>query len=494
MSQEKGWKRESGFIWSVLGSAIGFANILSFSAQCYRSGGGAFLIPLFIAYLLLGLPLLIVEAIIGQKSGLPLVGAYKHYVGKFAAIPAWVSLFTCLTIGAFYAVLTGYTLAYTYFSLTNAIPTDTAIFFREFLKDSGSLNSMKEISWPILLSAWLVIFASWRVLTRNIQAGIERVCSFFMPLLVVMLALFALVALFLPGAWLGVHKFIQPDFTKLCEFSIWRDAFGHLFFSLSLGLGIVTGYARYSGENVQVGRAMRFVILGDIAISTVAGLVIFACLGYLSHETGVVFDKMICSCSTFELGFIIFPKVLQAMGFYATPIFGTLFFFSLFIAGITGLFSIAESVIGNLQIEFSLTRFQAATITSIALLMGSSCFSASNGQHIIGALSPMVLGDVMLFSGFIEVVTYFFIVPSICRELTKQLGFSSSYPTKVIGIAICAILLSIFIGALQEDRTEGLSLIVRWGWLFSTIVLAVILSYKPPKTSNSTAISPEEKR
>src|SRR5262245_41865196 len=115
MSQtSQSWKSNKGYIWAVLGSAVGFANLLSFSAQCYKNGGGAFLIPLVIAYALLGIPMLMLESIIGQKLKLPIVSAFGKEWGSFAKTFGWMSVIGCVTIGAFYMVLTGFSVAYTY--------------------------------------------------------------------------------------------------------------------------------------------------------------------------------------------------------------------------------------------------------------------------------------------------------------------------------------------------------------------------------------------
>ena len=130
-----GWKNQSGFIWAVLGSVVGFANVLSFSSQCYHNGGGAFLIPYVVAYIILGTPMLLLEGLIGQRLGLPLVSAYGSTVGKAGKFLGWIAILSCLTIGAFYIVLTSYSLIYTYFELSATIPSDTATFFQQKTND-----------------------------------------------------------------------------------------------------------------------------------------------------------------------------------------------------------------------------------------------------------------------------------------------------------------------------------------------------------------------
>ncbi len=478
-STANSWAKESGFIWSVLGSAIGFANILSFSAQCYRNGGGAFLIPLLCAYLFLGIPLLVLEAVIGQRYRLPTVSAYGTSVGSVGRVLGWLSIITCLTIGAFYAVLTGYTVAYSYFSVMNEIPVDTATFFKtDFLRDSGSLNEWGGVCWPIVIATVAVIAISWRVLIQNIQSGVERICSIFMPMMVGLVILFAGVTLFLPGAMTGLYYYLVPDFSRLSEFSIWRDAFGHLFFSLSLGLGIITGYARYNSENINVGRAMRWVVVGDLTISSLAGVVIFACLGFLSEGSGVPFEELIKTSSTFELGFIVFPQVLQAMGPWVTPILGTIFFFSLFVAGVTGVFSIAESIAGNVEVEYGFSRKKAVTITLAVMLTGALFFCTGNGQHILGALAPMVLGYVMLFAGIVEIIVFFFLVRGIREEITTQIGLPNARFTEALGVFLVTLLSLIFLGSLHEEMLGGYTLgtAVRWGWFAVALVSAYGLS------------------
>src|SRR5581483_5503063 len=92
------WKSQAGFIWSLIGSAVGFANILSFSAQVYKNGGGAFLIPYCMALFILGIPLLILEGMIGYRMKSPLVTAYGNVLGKWGKTLGWLAVLACLSI------------------------------------------------------------------------------------------------------------------------------------------------------------------------------------------------------------------------------------------------------------------------------------------------------------------------------------------------------------------------------------------------------------
>lgn len=397
--ESSGWKSSAGYIWSLIGSAVGFANILSFSAHSYKNGGGAFLLPYIAALLLLGIPLLMLEGVIGKRWKSPLVTAYGLSSLPFMRFFGWMAIIACFTIGAFYIVLTGYSVAYVYFFATGAVPIDTAAFFKEeFLRLSSGLFDWGELSVAVLSATLVVIVATWWVMAKEVCHGVEKICSWFMPLLALMVLAFAIFVSFLPGGSSGWFYFLRPDFSRLGDPLLWRDVFGQLLFSLSLGLGIIVGYSRHTKEEFNIAKAMRYVALGDFSVSFMAGAAIFGCIAHISYVQGVPFESLMASDSTFEIGFILFPKILQQCTPWLLPFLGTFFFFSIFIAGITGVFSIVESIAGNVQTEFALSRKRAVSLTMALLLPSSLLFCFGNGIHLIDALEPLVLGMVMLIS------------------------------------------------------------------------------------------------
>ncbi len=461
------WGSQAGYIWSLIGSAVGFANILSFSAQAYKNGGGAFLIPYFIAMLILGIPLLMLEGIIGYRFKAPLVTAYGSTWGKLGKTLGWLAVIACLSIGGFYIVLTGYSVAYVYFSATNAIPEDTKHFFvHTFLKTTPSLSEFGQLSIPLFISTLGVATLTWLVLVRNVKDGIERICSFFMPLLAVIVAVFAAVAIFaLPGGSQGLFYYLNPDFSKLLDPSLWRDVFGQLFFSLSLGLGIIVGYSRHTGQSMNIAKAMAYVALGDFAMSFVAGAAIFGCLAHIGYVQNIPFDSILRSDSTFEIGFIIFPQIIKSFGPALSQFVGVGFFFCIFIAGITGVFSIVESIAGNLEVEFQTSRKRAVSATVITLTLLATLFCMGNASHLIDALAPMVIGTNMLIGGLALVIAFQF-----CnREIKNDAIWSSNTRSSLFRISlryIAPVLLGlILIGNLsQEFQGYDLSKVIRWIW------------------------------
>lgn len=476
--EETTWKSQSGYVWSLIGSAVGFANILSFSAQVYRNGGGAFMLPYCMALFILGIPMLMLEGIIGHLWKAPLVTAYGNVWGKAGKTLGWLAVLACTSIGGFYIVLTGYSVAYTYFAAVDAIPEDSKTFFlNTFLNVSSSLSDFGQLSIPVFLATLAVIIATWFVLVRNVRDGIERICSIFMPLLAIIMAIFAVTVCFLPGGLQGLVYYLKPNFSKLSDPGLWRDVFGQLFFSLSLGLGIIVGYSRHTGKTTNIAQAMRYVALGDFTVSFISGVAIFGCLAHFSYEQNVPFDSILTSDSTFEIGFILFPQVLQFFGPIFSKILGAIFFFCVFIAGITGVFSIVESIAGNIEIEFQTSRKKAVSVTMTILMLLGILFCMGVGSHLIDALAPMVIGTNMVIGGLALIIAFQYACPEISQDpIWKINGHWSRY-------AIClryispVLLFVILIGNLwQETHTFDLAKGIRWTWLFSALVIAGILA------------------
>ena len=489
---ESTWKSQAGFVWSLIGSAVGFANILSFSAQVYKNGGGAFLIPYCMALFILGIPLLMLEGTIGHRFRSPLVTAYGTVWGKMGRSVGWLAVIACLSIGGFYIVLTGYAVAYTYFSAVNAIPDDSKAFFMNtFLKTSGGIADFGQLSIPIFIATLTVAMVTWFVLARNVRDGIERVCSIFMPLLAVIMTAFAVIVSFLPGGMDEWVYYLKPDFAKLLNPGLWRDVFGQLFFSLSLGLGIIIGYSRHTGQTTNVGRAMMYVALGDFTMSFIAGAAIFGCLAHISYVQNVPFESILTTDSTFEIGFIVFPQVLKAFGPVLAQWIGAIFFFCLFIAGITGVFSIAESIIGNVEVEFKMPRKRAVTMTVIALMGLATCFCMGNASYLIDSLAPMVMGTNMLIGGLALILAFQYSSREISNDPVWMMGKRLSPYGFCLRYIAPGLLGIILIGNLfQEFQSFDVSKAVRWTWFAVALSSSWALTYFAQRQEKASVMQP----
>ncbi|CCB87471.1 MULTISPECIES: sodium-dependent transporter [Parachlamydia] len=473
------WNKQSGYIWSLIGSAVGFANVLAFSAQVYKNGGGAFLIPYFIALLSLGVPMLLLEGLIGYQWKLPVVSAYGKVLGKKGKMLGWLAILSCMTIGGFYIVLTGYSVAYTYFAATNQIPDDSQAFFlHSFLNITPSIREFGSLSWTILLSTVAVCTATWFVLVRNVKDGIEKICTLFMPLMAFIMTLLAVVMLCLPGGINGLYFYLKPDFSKLLDPTLWRDVFGQLFFSLSLGLGIIVGYSRHTGQNTNIARAMIWVGLGDFAVSFISGLAIFGCLAHVSYIQQIPFDAILSTDSTFDIGFILFPTMLKFFGTTLSIVMGVIFFTCIFIAGITGVFSIVESIAGNFEVEFAFSRKKAVTITTAILGMFGIAFCMGNGSHIIDALAPMVLGINMLIGGLALIATFQYASKTTREDPLWYSGNKLTIYAFLLRYFAPCVLTCILVGnLLQEFDGFDIAKGVRWSWLVGALFFSGFLTW-----------------
>lgn len=464
----------------MLGSAVGFANLLGFGSQCYRNGGGAFLIPFFVSMFILGIPMLCLEGKIGQVFQLPLASAYGRVLGRKGKFFGWLAVSAVTTIGAFYTVLTGWTVAYTYFAGMGQIPQDTATFFTQtFLQDSGSLSKWGSLSFQVLFATLAVVIFSWWVIARDIQSGIERWCSFFLPLLFGLILGFVVVVAGLPGALDGFRAYLIPDFDKIMDFRVWRDVFGHLFFSFSLGLGIVVGYSRHTRQEEKIFTSMVQVALADFLISFLAGLVIFGCLGYMADSQGRPFQEIVQNTSIFDIGYVLFPMILQSFGPFLSRFVGTIFFFSIFVAGVTGVFSIVESIAGNIQVEFRKSRRVAVSIAMAVMFLITLPFCMGNATYIIDALGPIVLGNNMLVGGIAEILVFMYLAEAIYSDgiwYRKERRSLSYYSLKYVSLVILLIILG---GSLVEEWRVGLTteMLVRLTWLFLAVGLSGALAY-----------------
>ena len=475
--KENKWQSNIGYIWAMIGAGVGFGPILSFSSRCYFNGGGAFLIPLAVAVVVLGFPLLILEGVIGQQFQLPLVAAYGRVGGKLGRFFGWLAVFGVLSIGSYYCVITAWTIAYIYYAGMDMIPADTATFFTQtFLGDSGALTTIGSISVPIVLSIICISAVTWIVTVRSIKKGIEKFCSVFLPLLFVLLIGLLTFISFLPGAWTGFSYFLQPEFSQLLRPEIWLAAFGHVFFSLSLALAIIVGYSRYTDKSVNIAQSMLWVVIAEICTSIVAGLVIFGGIGYMAHIQQVPFTSVITS-SLFGLGFIVFPKVILLFPLALRIIIGSIFFFCVFIAGITGMFAIVEAAAGNFEVELSWTRHKAISITTFAIFCMALLYSGGNGAYIIDALDAMVAGFNIIISGLAEIIFFMYCAPQI---LAHTVWFSRpgvrAFRYYALRYAAPVALLLVLISSFATELSANFTIVhaIRWGWLLVASILAII--------------------
>ena len=375
------WGSRIGIIMAVAGSAVGLGNFLRFPVQAVRNGGGAFMIPYFVALLLVGIPLVWVEWAIGRYGGgfehssAPGVFHSMNKKNRFIKYFGIIGIFGPLIIMVYYVYIESWTLAYSFFSITGryaGINSHEAM--QSFLRGYQGLEKNQYFSNMVpAYTFFIMTFAvNVAVLTRGIRGGIERFCKVAMPVLLVFGAVLAIRVLFLgtPDAskpdWNilnGLGYLWNPDLSALKNSRVWLAATGQVFFTLSVGLGVILTYASYlkKGDDialsgltaVSVNETAEVIIGGSIVIP--AAFVFF----------GPIAVTSIANSGAFDLGFVTMPITLSRMPL--SHIFGFFWFSLLFLAGVTSSVSMAQPAIAFLEDEFDISRSRAVKIFSVVM-------------------------------------------------------------------------------------------------------------------------------
>ena len=275
------WSARSGFIIAAVGSAVGLGNIWRFPYVAYENGGGAFLIPYLVALLTAGLPLLFLDYAVGHRSTGAPPKAYEQLTKKAEALGWWQAC-VCIIIGLYYASVLTWAGSYIYFSFNQSWGADPeGYFFKAFLATSDAagfdMTFISHLLWP-LIGVWALVLV---ILYGGVRKGVELANRIFMPLLIVLFSILVIQALRLPGASEGLNAFFTPNWEAMKDYKVWLAAYGHIFFSLSVGFGIMVTYASYlkpktnlTGSGFVVGFAnSSFELLAGIGVEVAFGVV-----------------------------------------------------------------------------------------------------------------------------------------------------------------------------------------------------------------------------
>lgn len=363
-----------GVILATAGSAVGLGNVWRFPYMAGQNGGAAFILIYLVCILLLGLPGMLGEFIIGRHSAANAARAYRNLAGgKAWAFMGYMGVVTSMIILGFYAVIAGWCLQYLYASIMAQVQGDADFvvkYFQEFSSD------------PIRPTLWTVAFIllTHFVVVRGVRNGIEKASKILMPLLFVLLIVIVIASCSLPGAMKGVEFLLKPDFTKVDK-NVLLESLGQAFFSLSLGTACLCTYASYFSRQTNLLKSASQIVVIDTVIAILAGLMIFPA----AFSVGVQPD------SGPSLIFITLPNVFNE-AFASIPVLGwivsLLFYILLSLAALTSLMSLHEVNTSFFYEELKIDRKKGAIIVTV------SC-------AIIGAFCSLSLGatDSLTFLG-----------------------------------------------------------------------------------------------
>jgi len=367
------WGSRIGLILAMAGNAIGLGNFLRFPVKAAANGGGAFMIPYFCALLFLGVPLMWVEWSMGRHGGVHGHGTtpgmfalmWKHPAAKYLGA---LGISLPFVIVVYYNFIESWTLGFAWFSGTGkyfGLTTRAAMgqFLRGF---QGVEHNQFFASWlPVIIFIGITISLNYYFLRKGISKGIEVLAKIGMPVLFIFGIILAIRVLTLGHPASGVSSvgagmgfMWNPDFSQLSRATVWLVAAGQIFFTLSLGQGIINTYASYlrekddvtlNGLTTSMTNEFAEVILGGTIAIPVA--VAFF---------GVIETKLIAQEGAFNLGFQSLPVIFQKIPL--GQIFGAMWFFLLFIAGITSSVAMTSPAIAFLEDEFKWKRHKAVNV------------------------------------------------------------------------------------------------------------------------------------
>lgn len=482
-TQRESWSARSGFIFAAIGSAVGLGNIWRFPYVAYENGGGAFFIPYLIALMTAGFPLLFLDYIVGQKyKGAPPV-AYRRLVKSAEGI-GWWHVAVCLVIGVYYASVLSWAGNYTVIAFNQAWGADPeAYFFNTYLQNSKELSlSFVPQLFTGLVAVWAIVLV---VMYGGVEKGIELCNKICIPLLVVMFGVLVVKAFSLPGAMLGLENFFSPNWSKMADPKVWLAAYGHVFFSMSIGFGIMVTYASYLGRNANLTGSGLVVGFANSSFELLAGIGIFSVLGFMAQAQGVPVSEVVSS--GIGLAFVAFPKILSTMGASGT-IIGVLFFASLFIAGVTSMASILQVPIAACQDKFGWSKNKAVgVIGGGSALVSIVLFSSTNAITFVDIIDHFA-NNVGIVMGAIFAIVWVAwlhraLLPTLIAhnnnissyKLGKGWSFMLTFITPVSLIVAFVLSLYGLITKGYDNYPVGLQLVVGWGVVAIFVLSALLL-------------------
>lgn len=489
--QRESWSARSGFIFAAVGSAIGLGNIWRFPYVAYENGGGAFLIPYLIALLTAGLPLLFLDYNVGHKYKGASPIAYKRMY-KPAEVIGWWQICVCFFIGLYYASVLAWAGSYIYFSFGQQWQGEPEKFFTEqYLQSTGDTLSLKFIPhlfFP-LAGVWAIVLG---ILYLGVQKGLEWANKIFIPLLIILFGVLVIQALRLPGAADGLNAFFTPNWKAMTDYKVWLAAYGHIFFSLSVGFGIMVTYSSYLKPKSNLTGSALVVGFANSSFEILAGIGVFAALGFMAYSQNIPVNEVVEG--GIGLAFIAFPKLISSLG-ASGDWFGFMFFTSLSIAGITSLVSVMQVPISALQDKIGCSRrFSVSVIGGGTAVLSTLLFSTSNAITLVDIIDHFINNLGIVGGGLLSIVVVSWFKRSLLNPLIEHNNQISSvhlgkFWVFMLTVVTPLVLISTMFLSIKALLLEGygnystMVLTVGWGSLVCCLVGAVALCYLPEKSA-----------
>ncbi len=442
------WPNRASFVLAAMGSAVGLGNVWRFPYYCYKFGGGAFLIPYFIALFTTGIPLMILEYSCGHKYRTSAPVAFAKINRKWGWV-GWFALTMSLIVMLYYMVIMSWSLLYMFKSFNLSWGTDTSDYFiNDFLSRSSGPGSLGPWNWEIVFGLLII----WSIVYLIISKGVESVSKVVMltvPLPFVLLIVLAVKGAMLEGSTAGLEYYLKPDLSRIGEVDIWLAAYGQIFFTLSLAQGVMIAYSSYLPKNSDITNNAHLVSFMDIGTSFLAGFAVFSVIGYLAVTQGEDVSSVVSDGGA-GLAFVVYPAAINQMGWWAKPI-GVLFFITLLTLGIDSGFAMVEAFVAGMK-DIGLDSKKVLIGTISFGFIGGLIFTTGGGLHWLQIIDHFLNDFGLISIGILEclIVGHMLGAEKIMEHTNKvsemQVGmgwyYSIKYLTPMILVAIIFVKLT----------------------------------------------------
>jgi neurotransmitter:Na+ symporter, NSS family len=488
--KRENWSARSGFIIAAIGSAVGLGNIWRFPYVAYENGGGAFLIPYLVAIFAAGLPLLFLDYAVGHKYRKAPPTAYKKLMN--AESLGWWQVMVTLIIGIYYASVLSWAGSYMFYSFGQQWGADTQDFFFNSYLQNGEGLTFGFV--PTLFIGLVVVWAAvMLILYGGVRRGVELANKIFMPMLVILFSILVVQALRLPGAVDGLNAFFTPNWEAMANYKVWLAAFGHIFFSLSVGFGIMLTYASYLKRKTNLTGSGIVVALANSSFEILAGIGVFAALGFMAYSSGAEVKDVVSG--GIGLAFIAFPKIISSLG-AGGDLFGFLFFASLSVAGITSMVSILQVPIAAFQDKLGWSHKKAVTIIAGgSAVVSTLIFSTHSAITFVDIIDYFANNLGIVGGGLLSIILVSWFRRPLMKELQThlneyasiKLGAIWNFLLTVVTPISLVIALGLTINAIISEGYGGYATHILWivggGTIAFFIVGAILFSLMKDRDS-----------
>ncbi len=479
------WGNRAAFVLAAIGSAAGLGNAWRFPYIAFKNGGGAFLIPYFVALLTAGIPMIILEFSLGQKNQLGAPGSLAKVKKKFEWI-GWWPVISAFVIVSYYAGVMGWAWDYVVGSFSVAWGEIGAsdYFFNNVLQISSGPGELGGFSYPVLIGVvvtWILIY----FILRKGTESVGKVVWFTVTAPVILLLILIVRSVTLPGALAGINYYLQPDFSKLLNYQVWIDAYSQVFFTLSLGMGIMIAYASYMPEDSDITNNALITVFANSGVSFMAGFAIFGTLGYMAQTQGVPIEEV--AGAGVGLAFVTYPNAISMLpgGPVVVGFFGIVFFLTLLTLGIDSAFSLVESNVAGFSDKFGWNKRKTTLGIIILLFLVGLIFSAKAGLYWLDIVDHYINSYGLVIAGILEAIAIgWYYKPETLRSYFNPISeykigsWWNGMVKYVIPIVLIYLLIQNFIGDVKTPY-GGYALTFQWlgGWgmLIAVGLVSIIL-------------------